>query len=140
MMYKTIHNRMTTRKIQGRKRCALILALAAGSILSPMGLISCVNQDKPPEAKTIKDLHRAIDAIEDRRDAEFRIVQEQNREIGILRQNLERVNSDGMREKIREDIEMRQSAKWKAEKNIANQDTILSRLYGKRDSLTGEHR
>lgn len=121
-------------------RFSIILMLAAGSVLLPMGLISCVNQDKQPEDKTLKDLNRAIDAIEDRRDAEFRIVKEQNREIGILRQNLEHVNSDGMREKIREDIEMRQSAKWKAEKNIANQDTILSHLYWKRDSVTGEHR
>ncbi len=126
--------------VKGRMRFGrwmVILTLASSSILASTALMSCVNQNKRPEAKTTKDLNRAIGAIEDRRDAEFRIVKEQNREIEIHRQNLERVKSDGMREKIRGDIEMSRSAKWKAEKNIANQDSILSRLYSKRDSLTG---
>ncbi|HLV53737.1 MAG TPA: hypothetical protein VKY29_06945 [Cryomorphaceae bacterium] len=83
----------------------------------------------------IKDLDRAIEAIEDRREAELRMLEEYDREIRIMSGNLDRANSDGMREKIEGEIEMRRSARWKSEKNITNQDSILKVLYFKKDSI-----
>lgn len=115
-------------------RCAR-MAIHLCLWLSVMGGVGCAPRTEQPEAKTIDDLERALDAIEDRRDAELRIIEEQNREIEILEQNLVRVKSEGMRDKIRGELEMKRSAIWKAEKNLANQDTLLRQLYEKRDSL-----
>ena len=95
----------------------------------------CGNAAKDPESLMIKDLDRAIEAIEDRREAELRMLEEYDREIRIMSGNLDRANSDGMREKIEGEIEMRRSARWKSEKNIANQDSILKVLYFKKDSI-----
>ena len=108
------------------------------SAVVSMGVMGCGGQDGNPQGKTLKDLNRAIHAIENRREAEYRILEEYDREIDIFEDNLGKVNSNGMREKIQGDIEMRRSAMWKAEKNIANQDSILGILYFKRDSMRAE--
>ena len=83
----------------------------------------------------IKELNRAISAIEDRREAEIRIIKEQNEMILKLSKNLDAANSDGMKQAIEKDISMKKLAVQKAEKNLSNQDVILATLYQKKDSL-----
>jgi predicted RNase H-like nuclease (RuvC/YqgF family) len=94
-----------------------------------------VDPSAKPEEKGLKDLNRAIEAIEDRKSAELQIISEQERMIGVLQENLEEARSEGMKQKIREAINEKEITIIDAEKNLANQNEILSRLYAKRDSL-----
>ncbi len=97
---------------------------------------NCVNPDKAIQKELgIKEISRAITAIEDRRDAEVRIINEQKEMIQVLKGNLDKVNSKGMEEHIEKNIFMKTLAIDKAYINLANQDSILSKLYLKRDSI-----
>jgi Skp family chaperone for outer membrane proteins len=106
-------------------------------IFSLLVLAACTG----PQEKTahpeqgLEELDRAITAIEDRREAEREIVQEQGEIKKQLEENLKEANSQGMREKIEQDILMKETTIRKAKVNLANQDTILKQLYAKKDSL-----
>ena len=99
--------------------------------------VACGNGDQP-EGQTIKDLERAITAIEDRQQAEYRIIEDQERMIKIMEENIEKSNSDGMKEKIRNDINEKKVIIRDAQKNLDNQEKILNELYAHKDSLGGD--
>jgi len=103
-------------------------------LLSLLVLFSAC-KDRSGESQGKEELDRAIEAIEDRRKAEFRIIEEQKYMIEILEGNLDEANSEGMRQKIRDDITEKEVTIEKAEKNLENQEVILEKLYFKRDSL-----
>ncbi len=99
-------------------------------------LNACINPDSEIKKELgMKELERAIAAIEDRREAELRIIEEQNEMILTLNDNLEAANSDGMKDAIGKNIAMKKLAIQKAEKNLLNQDVVLANLYQKKDSL-----
>lgn len=83
-------------------------------------------------------MERAVTAIEDRQQAEYKIIEEQKRAIKVLESNLKKVNSEGMRTKIRNDINEKYVIIKDAEVNLANQNEILEELYASRDSLMNE--
>lgn len=85
-----------------------------------------------------KDIENALKIIESRREAEYAVISSQEREIQQLKENMEHVNSDGMRRKIEGDILVKQTTIQRARKNIANQDTVISSLQQKLDSLRAE--
>lgn len=97
---------------------------------------SCGNEGQP-QGQTIEDLERAITAIEDRQQAEYRIIDDQERMIEILEGNIEKSNSTGMKEKIRNEINEKKIIIRDAQKNLDNQEKILSELYAQKDSLGG---
>ena len=102
-------------------------------------LSSCYNPDKPEkEYNTAENLERAIEAIEDRKSAELRIIQEEERIIEMKEENLEAAKSDGMKNSIRQDIAAHQSSLSKARTNLANQEEVLQQLYLKLDSIRGQ--
>jgi len=100
--------------------------------------VSCGNSDSDLQKQSIEDLERAVSAIEDRQQAEFKIIEEQERIIEVLTGNLKKANSEGMREKIRNDINEKRVIIRDAEINLENQKKILGELYTKRDSLQKE--
>jgi len=85
-----------------------------------------------------KDIENALKIIESRREAEYAVISSQEREIKQLKENLEHVNSDGMRRKLEGDILVKKTTIQRARKNIANQDTVISSLRQKLDSLQTE--
>jgi predicted RNase H-like nuclease (RuvC/YqgF family) len=106
-------------------------------VVMAVGLAGCAYEPDHPEDKTAKDLERAIQAIEDRRDAELRIIEEQRRMITVLEDNLGEAKSEGMRDKIRNEISEKRVTIGKAEVNLNNQQEILESLYRRRDSIRG---
>ena len=96
--------------------------------------VACGNGDQP-EGQTIKDLERASTAIEDRQQAEYRIIEDQERMIKIMEGNIEKSKSDGMKEKIRNDINEKKVIIRDAQKNLDKQEKILNELYAHKDSL-----
>lgn len=99
-------------------------------------ITGCAYEPEQPEEQTLEDLERAIEAIEDRRQAEFRIIEEQERIVSTLEENLEAAKSEGMKIKIRKDITEKEVIIRKAKTNLENQEEILEDLYAKRDSLS----
>lgn len=104
-------------------------------ILILVSILHACSSGEEGDKQGIKELERAIEAIEDRRSAEYDIIEEQKRSIRILEENLERVNSQGMRDKINKEITEKRVTIGKAEKNLRNQEEILKELNAKRDSL-----
>ncbi len=100
--------------------------------------VGCGNRATESGEQTIKDLERAVTAIEDRQQSEYKIIEEQERIIKILEGNLEKANSEGMRDKIRNDINEKRVIIRDAEVNLANQKKVLGELYAKKDSLQKE--
>jgi len=100
--------------------------------------VGCGNDGSKSEKEHLKDLHRAVTAIEDRQEAEYKIIEEQERIIKVLEANLEDAKSEGMRKKIRNDINEKYVIIRDAEVNLANQKKVLGELYAKRDSLTND--
>jgi len=90
------------------------------------------------DVRTEKDIDNAITVIESRRESEYRLIEDQSRLIENLEDNIEKSNSDGMKDKIRNDIGTKRLAIVKAKRNIENQNLILGQLEQKRDSLLGE--
>jgi len=90
------------------------------------------------DVRTEKDIDNAITVIESRRESEYRLIEDQSRLIENLEGNIEKSNSDGMKDKIRNDIGTKRLAIVKAKRNIENQNLILGQLEQKRDSLLGE--
>jgi predicted RNase H-like nuclease (RuvC/YqgF family) len=101
-------------------------------------LSQCYDPNKPGKSyDTIEDLERAIEAIEDRKEAELKIIAEEERIISIKESNLEKANSEGMKKEIRLEITAHRSALSKAHTNLNNQDQVLNKLYQQLDSLRG---
>lgn len=96
---------------------------------------ACSPQQKQPKQRSIKDVENALKVIKERQSAEEGVVVEQSRQIKILENNKDKSNSDGMKDKIQRDIEIKLLAIEKARKNIANQNVILEQLEQTRDSL-----
>lgn len=97
-------------------------------------MASCKPSGKP-RARGLNDIENAIRIIESRKVAEQGIIDAHHYEIEVLRANLEKVNSEGMRSKLNSEIEMKNLGIQKARRNMANQDTILQQLRFKRDSI-----
>lgn len=112
-----------------------LLGLLYTVIILFTGCTTADNQSATPEEKGVEELERAIEAIEDRRNAELRIVEEQTEMRDVLRGNVEKANSKGMREKIERDLRMKEISIERAERNLANQDSLLFQLRFKRDSI-----
>lgn len=107
-------------------------------IISMMSLnAGCVPKgaNKDVDVRTVKDIENAITVIESRRASEYRLIEDQSRLIENLEDNIEKSNSEGMKEKIRKDITTKKLAIDKAKRNIENQDIILKQLEHKRDSI-----
>jgi len=100
--------------------------------------VGCGNSDTHEGNQTIRDLERAITAIEDRQQSEYKIIEDHERMIEIMEGNIAKANSEGMRQKIRHDINEKEVIIRDAEVNLANQKEILEELYAKRDSLQKE--
>lgn len=83
------------------------------------------------------ELKRAIKVLEARRDAELRIIDEEEILIEQLKANRQKVNSEGMYQHISESIVLKQQVVARAKINLINQNKILKGLYAKRDSLAG---
>ncbi|MGB6036486.1 MAG: hypothetical protein WBG42_09460 [Cryomorphaceae bacterium] len=98
-------------------------------------VVGCGNGDTQEGVQTLKDLERAIAAIEDRQQSEYKIIEDHERMIKIMEDNIAKANSEGMRRKIRHDINEKEVIIRDAEVNLANQKEILDELYAKRDSL-----
>lgn len=113
--------------------------LQIGAVFLLCTLLShCYDPNKPEKSyDTVEDLVRAIEAIEDRKAAELKIIAEEERIISIKESNLERAKSEGMRKKIRQEITEHRSALSKARINLKNQEEVLGELYQQRDSLRG---
>lgn len=73
--------------------------------------------------------------LNDRREAEGRVVEEQGAIRDQLKENYKAANSNGMRNKIEKEIRMIEISIEKAQKNIVNQDTIIFQLEVKLDSI-----
>lgn len=99
-----------------------------------MCMTQCSPSDRVRE-RGAKDIENAITVLESRKEAEARIITGHEREIAQLEENLDKVRTDGMRKKIRSDIEMKRIGIQRAISNMANQDTILSQLRFKLDSI-----
>jgi len=112
-----------------------------GAVFLLCALLSqCYDPNKPEKSyDTVEDLERAIEAIEDRKEAELNIIAEEERIISIKESNLEKAKSEGMRKKIRQEITEHRSALSKARTNLRNQDEVLGELYQQLDSLRGLH-
>jgi len=106
-------------------------------ILMLTGVLASCSTSENSAKQTIEDLNRAITAIEDRQEAEYRIINDHERMINILEQNIEQSRSEGMKEKIRNEINEKQIIIRDALKNLDNQEVVLSRLYAQKDSLLG---
>lgn len=98
---------------------------------------ACTSSDGVRE-RGPKDIENALKIIESRREAEYAVIRSQEREIEQLKENMEHVNSDGMRRKLAGDILVKETTIQRAQKNIANQDTVIVRLQQKLDSLRAE--
>ena len=85
--------------------------------------------------KQLDDIEKVIDGIKSRREVENQIIREEINSLKILQDNLESANSDGMREKIRSEIRLKESVIAKSKNNRQNQDRILEELKVKEDSL-----
>lgn len=99
-------------------------------------LIACKPSGKE-RSRGIDDIENAIRIIESRNVAEQGIIEAHKYEIEILESNINKVSSEGMREKLRAEIEMKKLGIQKANRNMANQDTVLEQLRLKRDSING---
>ncbi|MCZ4408457.1 hypothetical protein O3Q51_06540 [Cryomorphaceae bacterium 1068] len=97
--------------------------------------VGCGNGNGENGEQTIKDLERAITAIEDRQQAEYKIIEDQERMINIMEGNIDKANSEGMKDKIRNDINEKRVIIRDAEVNLRNQEKVLGELYAKRDSI-----
>lgn len=98
---------------------------------------ACGPRDKSPKERTIKDVENAIQVISERKVSEELLIIEQNRQIEILEENKAQSKTDGMKNKIQKDIEIKLLAIEKAKTNIANQEVILGQLEATKDSLMG---
>ena len=99
---------------------------------------SCYKPNKrKKDYNTVEDLEMAIQVIEERKEAELEIIDEQERILSIKESNLDQARSDGMKKEIRQEITSHRSALAKARKNLTNQDKVLGELYQKLDSLRG---
>ena len=105
------------------------LFLLAITIMS----LSCAQQTQTQ--KDLKGINRVISGIESRQEMESRVIENEKKAISLLKQNFEKVNSDGMREKITREITLKESVMEKSLKNKSNQEVILNQLYAKRDSI-----
>lgn len=117
------------------KELAISCKTILGLCIILMG-ISC----GPPSAdghkgKSLGELNDAISVIRDRRDSEYKVLSQEKYAISVLTDNIEKSNSEGMKDKIRDEIVVKRAVIFKAKKNIANQDLILEELIGKRDSI-----
>lgn len=113
--------------------------LQIGAVFLLCTLLSqCYDPNKQGKSyDTVEDLERAIEAIEDRKEAELKIIAEEERIISIKESNLEKANSEGMKKEIRLEITAHRSALSKARTNLKNQDKVLDKLYQQLDSLRG---
>lgn len=85
--------------------------------------------------KHVEDIENVEEGIEVRQDMEEKIVIEENRALQILRENLAGANSDGMRDKVRREIRLKESVIEKSKNNLRNQEELLKNLRAKKDSL-----
>lgn len=100
-------------------------------------LTQCYNPDKNKKKtyNTVQDLDRAIDVINDRKRAELEIIDEEIKIIALKENNLNAANSEGMKKKIRSEIQVHKASLSKARINLKNQGLVLEQLEEKRDSL-----
>ena len=91
--------------------------------------------EKSNSEQELDNITKAINNIEDRKQAEIYIIKENTNFLQVLELNYDQANSDGMREKISREISIKESVLAKAELNRRNQDKILEQLNSKRDSL-----
>lgn len=99
-----------------------------------LAVVSCKPSGQP-RSRGASDIENAIRIIESRKVAEQGIIDAHEYEIEVLKGNLEKVSSDGMRKKLSSEIEMKILGIQKARRNISNQDTILQQLRLKSDSI-----
>lgn len=121
-------------KILTRKRIAKVRLTFL--MMTVILLMSC--EQKSPNTKDVRsldDLKKAISVIHERREFENKIVSQEEYAISLLTENIEKSNSEGMKDKIREEILVKRAVVAKAKNNIENQDLILEELSGKRDSI-----
>ncbi len=97
-------------------------------------LIACKPSGRE-RSRGINDIENAIRIIESRNVAEQGIIDAHKYEIEVLEGNMAKVSSEGMRDKLRSEIEMKKLGIQKAHRNMANQDTVLEQLRLKRDSI-----
>lgn len=97
------------------------------------------HQPHTEEGKSLEELEKAISVIQERRESEYKIISQEEYGISVLTENIGKSNSEGMKNKIREQIRLKRAVIYKAEKNIANQDLILRELIVKRDSIASEN-
>lgn len=98
--------------------------------------VGCSHKSKDTvETKSLDDLENAISVIRVRRESEHKIISQEEYAISVLTENIGKSNSEGMKDKIRDEIVVKRAVITKAKKNIANQDLILEELSGKRDSI-----
>ncbi len=115
------------------------MARACLKIFGLFVIVICVScgrkSQNTGEGKSLSDLENAITVIRVRRESEHDIISQEEYAISVLTDNIEKANSEGMKNKIREEIVVKRAVITKAEKNIANQDLILKELTAKRDSI-----
>lgn len=101
-----------------------------------ISVAGCAHQSPQNEAaRNNADLEKAIKVIRERRDYEYEIIREEKYAISILEENIGKAHSEGMKQKLRDEITLKKAVITKAEKNIDNQNTILGELGLKLDSL-----
>lgn len=115
------------------------IRIIAATLIGIIALSGCGRSDDKDavSGRTIEDLEKAISVIRDRRETEMEIIKQEKYAISLLETNIKKAHSDGMREKIRDEIIFKRAVITKAEKNKANQDRILEKLLFKRDSIKG---
>ncbi len=112
-----------------------INALSSWLLIFLFMFISHGCAEKSNSEVELDNITKAINNIEDRKQAENYIIKENTNLLEILELNYDQANSDGMREKIAREISMKESVLAKAKMNRRNQDKILDQLKSKRDSL-----
>lgn len=122
-----MQNLMRVRSVQATFRCVLIISIAA--------VLGCGSPKEETKTRGLNDIENALKVIRDRQESEERIINDQLKQIEVLEGNIEKSKTDGMKDHIRKDIEMKKLAIEKARKNIANQDVILKQLEMKKDSM-----
>lgn len=117
-----------------KKILIFIPILAFGALI--FGLPGCTERDSTnQQARLLEDLERTITEISERRAHEIAIIETEKYAISILEKNKAKSNSQGMKNKLQDEIRFKRAVLFKAKKNISNQDQILAILKFKQDSI-----
>lgn len=100
-----------------------------GILLFILLLSACSSE----EEKHADDLDKAINQLETRIELQKRVIIEQDEAMEIIKENIEASKAEGMKDKYRNDLHMKELMKERAAAKVMNMDSILVKLKEKKD-------